>query len=171
MLNGSYGAITGASTAATRYTPISVAARTAGWCRRNRRAAPETARAGAGASQDALTVSALTVTVVTLPQGNAAELVVPDAWVDYPVPDVHQRVDDDVAAGHEQDRRLEHRVVPGEDRVHGILADPGNGEDLLDDQRAPEQLAGLRAHQREHRDEGVLQRVSSEHRPLVQTLR
>src|SRR5579883_97079 len=62
--------------------------------------------------------------------------------IDDSVAEVDQRVDDDVAARHEQHRRLQDRVVAAEDRVDRVLAEAGNSEDLLDDQRAAEQLAG-----------------------------
>src|SRR5262249_16480318 len=57
------------------------------------------------------------------------ELAVLYPRIDHRIADVDQRVDGDVAAGHQQDRRLQDRVVAAKDRVHRVLAQARNGED------------------------------------------
>src|SRR5437016_2662341 len=59
----------------------------------------------------------------------------PDPWVDHRVEQVDQQIDADVCGrGHQHDP-LDHRVVAGEHRVQGQLAEPGQDEDLLGDHR------------------------------------
>src|SRR5262245_59277712 len=65
------------------------------------------------------------------------------------VEDDIEGVDGEVDQRHEQrdgqDHTLQHRVVAVDDGVHRELAHPGPGEDLLGDDRAPEQHAELHA--------------------------
>src|SRR5262249_43373485 len=153
--------MTGASSAVTRYTPMTEAASTAGRCRRKRRigrGSPRRTRACL--SQAGLAAGARAIMRTSSGRyGARRALAVAHARIDDRVADVDQRVDDDVAARNEQHRGLQHRIVAAKDRVDGVLAEAGYREDLLDDQRAAEQLAGLGTDQRQHRDEGVLQRV------------
>src|SRR5919198_1373550 len=142
---------------------IRLAARTAGRWRRKRRMGRGTRRRPrTPPGQGELTAGAPADMATRLPELHAR--------IDDGVAEVDQRVEDDVAAGDEQDRGLEDRVVAGEDRADGVLADAGDGEDLLDDQRAAEQLAGLGPDQGQDRDERILQRVAREQDLLRQPL-
>jgi hypothetical protein len=90
------------------------------------------------------------------------------------VEDDIERVDGQVHEGDEQrdgqDHALEHRVVAVDDRVHRELADAGPGEDLLGDDRAPEQDAELHPEHSHGRDQRVAQRVADDDARLAQAL-
>ena len=58
-----------------------------------------------------------------------------------------------------QHHALDHRVVAGEDGVDGELAEAGQHEDLLGDDRAGDQRAQLQPDDGGHDDEAVAQRV------------
>src|SRR3989338_6375879 len=102
----------------------------------------------------------------SLPPGGPVGLVVPHTGIDYPVADVRQGVDDDIAARDHQHRRLEDGIVPAQNGLDGVLADSRDSKDLLDDQGAAEQLARLGPDQGEYGDESVLESMSGKYAAL-----
>src|SRR5688572_31582009 len=90
------------------------------------------------------------------------------------VEDDIERVDGEVherdQQGDGQDHALEHRVVAVDDRVHRELAHAGPREDLLGDDRAPQQDAELHAEHGDGRDQGVADRVAHDNTELAQPL-
>ena len=66
---------------------------------------------------------------------------------------------------------LHDREVALEDRVDHQLADARQGEDLLDDERAADEVGDVDAEHRDGRDDRVPQRVPDEHAALGEPLR
>src|SRR5229473_802320 len=132
--------MTGASSAVSRYTPMSEAASTAGRCRRKRRIGRgRPRRTRARLSQAGLAAGARAIMRTSSGRyGARCALAVAHARIDDRVANVDQRIDDHVAARDEQHRGLEHRIVAAKDRVDRVLAKAGDREYLLDDQRAAE---------------------------------
>src|SRR5512132_1067374 len=89
----------------------------------------------------------------------AAGLGEADSGIQVAIEQIHKDVDE-----HEEDRNHEHaslneRVIALHDRRKQHPADAGDGENLLDDDRAAEQLADLDTEQRHDDDQPVLQDV------------
>src|ERR1700687_3886865 len=82
-----------------------------------------------------------------------------DSGIQVAIEHIHHDVEQ-----YEQDRDREHsclheRVVALDDRRQEHAADPGDREDLLDDDRATQKLADLDPEQRHDADQTVLQNV------------
>jgi hypothetical protein len=95
----------------------------------------------------------------------------PDPGVEERVHDVDQQVDQHVPDDRDQHDGLDDGVVPGQHRVHGQLAEPGDHEDLLGHHRAADQRAELEAEHRDHGRQAVAQRVRAHDLDLGQALR
>src|SRR5579875_433656 len=70
---------------------------------------------------------------------------------------VRADIEEDVERRRHQHHTLHHREVAIEDGVDDELAEAGNGEDLLGEHRAREELAKLEGAQGDHRDQRVAQ--------------
>src|SRR5262245_35999932 len=124
-----------------------------------------------GASHGAATAaSATSPTTASARAVTSALRLEPDARVQPHVGQVHQEVDDHERRGHQQDHRLDDRVVAVLDRREGEAADARPREDLLDHEGAAHQGAELEREHGDHRQEGVLQRVPDDHGMLGQPL-
>ncbi len=81
------------------------------------------------------------------------------ARIEQGVGDVGQEVDEHDDDPRRRGSRLDDREVAMEDRVDHQLADSGDGEDLLDDERAADEEADVDAEDRDGRDDRVAERV------------
>src|SRR5262245_9188719 len=88
-----------------------------------------------------------------------ASCAVADPGIEIAVDQVDGQVDGHEHHRDEQARALGERVIALVDRPEHEPPEPRQGEDLLDDNSAPEQDAHLEAHHRHDRDQGVLERV------------
>src|SRR5438034_11479628 len=93
-----------------------------------------------------------------------------DAGIEEAVREIDDQVDDDEGQREDEHRALEQDVVAGEDRLNHETAEPRPREDRLDQDGAAHELARLQPEQREDRDEGVAQRVPTEHPHLADAL-
>src|SRR5262249_17693905 len=115
----------------------------------------------------AMTKSAMTMTPPITPIGfrrakrPRATVVtsVPDARIEHRVEGVHDEVDEDDRRDDDEVHALDDGIVALIDRVEEEAAHPGQAKDRLDDDRAPDDLRKLRAHEGDHGNDGVAQRV------------
>src|SRR4051794_21645797 len=92
--------------------------------------------------------------------------VEPHPWIEHGVDDVRDQVDQ-----HHQDREhqrdaLDDGEVALQDRVDHQAADPGQGEHLLDHQRAADEVGDVQAEHGDHGDDAVAHRVADDDAPL-----
>ena len=89
-----------------------------------------------------------------------------DLGVEVAVDDVDDQVDEHERGGGDEHDALDHREVLLGDGLEDVLADAGQREDLLDDQRAAQQVAELDPDDGDRRAERVLQGVLADDRPV-----
>src|ERR1700722_15152582 len=94
----------------------------------------------------------------------------PDLRVQVGVDDVDDQVDEDEGEGHHQHHPLDLGDVLVADGLDDVGAEPGQREDLLDDEGAPEEVPELDADDGHGRAQGVLQGVLPDHHPGAQAL-
>src|SRR5438477_5678187 len=92
------------------------------------------------------------------------------ARVDEEIGEVGEKVEEDIGGRGEEDDALHHGIVAVEHGIDDKLAEPGNGEDLLRQDGAGEQLAELERTERDDRDERIAQPVLQDDDALVEAL-
>src|SRR5947209_12154411 len=107
-------------------------------------------RQGAASGGAAVAVS-IVVAVMTVSRAQAR--------VDEEIGEVGEQVEQDIRRRGEEHDALHHRVVAVEHGIDDELAEAGNGEDLLGEHRAGEQLAEFEGSERDDGNEGVAQPV------------
>src|SRR5205085_6301340 len=105
------------------------------------------------------------------PKRNAAgALREADSGIQVAIQQIHKNVERHEEDRDREDSALNEGVVALHDGGEQHAADTRDGEDLLDDDRASEELADLYPQQRDHHDESVLQDVATHHHPGAQAL-
>src|SRR5262249_2406488 len=90
-----------------------------------------------------------------------------DTRIEVRVEDVDEEVDEDEGEGDGEDGALDHRVVAALDGVEGEAADPGPGEDVLDDDDTTEHEGELQPEDGDGRDHRVFEGVDRHDAALV----
>src|SRR5258708_39742372 len=96
------------------------------------------------------------------PNGRPATLREADSGIQVAIQQVHDDVHEHEEDRYRENAALHERVIALHDRGEEHSADTRDGEDLLDDDRATEQLADLDTEKRDDREEPVLQELAAD---------
>src|SRR5216683_8184083 len=107
-------------------------------------------------------VSIVPITVRRLARSRRKSSRIRDPWIQDGVQQVHDQVDQNEADGDDQHGALYDWIVAAINAVQQESADAGQGEHLLDDHGATEQVTDLQSTQGDDRDERVLQGVTQD---------
>src|SRR5207249_5116014 len=89
--------------------------------------------------------------------------LVPNAWIEDDVEDIHDEVDQDVDAGDDEQHALDHRVVAPHDGIDGEAAQPGQREDALGYHGAADEEREADREDGHERQRGARDRVAHQH--------
>src|SRR4030095_8322885 len=95
---------------------------------------------------------------------------VPDPWIQEGVREIDDQVDDDERERRHEREALHLLIVARDDRVDAEGAEARHREQRLHDDGAPDEEADLETHHGHGRDQGILQGVLQDDRPLAQAL-
>src|SRR6266576_2510992 len=148
-----------------RTLPTSIAAATENTATCMERRAPNISRPARATGSRAIAPSTR-----VRPGPSTAALREADSGIQVAIQQVHKNVECHEEDRDREDSSLNECVIPLHDRGEEHAADARDGEDLLDDDRASEELADLDAEERHHHDQPVLEHMPSQHEPRPQAL-
>src|SRR4030042_1979791 len=97
--------------------------------------------------------------------------IIPNPRIDVSIDHVDDQIDQNVEKTEDENRPLDHRVVPGEDGIHNEPPHPGPGENRLRQDSAPEKEPELESNDRYDGNESVRESMFDHDDRLSQPLR